>query len=187
MHRFGRKEGKMGDKCLLVLVQQEFSASVRDAEPFLIHLRQASSKHLNSPELEILELQSHSWPSEKPPTLTLRSSARESHASRPKSYESATGLEVLESRAMMQSFGNHRLCCSKSCLAVPVVPSIPLALKNAMCRLSERENISLARSLQQQVLNILLALKIENTLWWWRCPVPSDLSVPHVMFSQSLT
>lgn len=145
----------------------EFSAGVRAAEPSLIHLKEAGSKHLTSPKLGILELQSHSWPSEKPPSLTLRSSARESDASRPKSYKSATGLELLESRAVMQSFGNHRLRCSKTRLAVPVVPPISLALKNAMCRLSERENISLARRFQQQVLDILMAIKIENTVWWW--------------------
>lgn len=48
----------------------EFSAGVRAAEPSLIHLKEASSKHLTSPKLGILELQSHSWPSEKLPTLT---------------------------------------------------------------------------------------------------------------------
>lgn len=56
-------------------------------------------------------------------------------------------LEVLESWAVMQSPGNHR---SNTCLAVPVVPSIARALQNAMCTLSERESISLARRLQQK-------------------------------------
>jgi len=48
---------------------------------------------------------------------------------------------------------------------VPVVPSVSLALKNAMHRLSERENTSLAKSLLQQVLDILLATKNRKRSW----------------------
>lgn len=187
MHRSGREEVKVGDKCLVVLVQQSSALVSELLSPPWFTSKRLVQNTSPARKLGILELQSHSWPSEKPPSLTLRSSARESDASRPKSYKSATGLELLESRAVMQSFGNHRLRCSKTRLAVPVVPPISLALKNAMCRLSERENISLARRFQQQVLDILLTIKIENTVWWWWFPVSSELSVPHTIFSQSLT
>lgn len=47
---------------------------------------------------------------------------------------------------------------------MPVVPSISLASKDATRGLRERENISLAKTLQQQVLVILLAIKRENTV-----------------------
>lgn len=131
MHKSGRKEGEIGDKFSVALLQQEFSTSVRATEPSLIHLKQDSSKHLSSPELGILELQSHSWPWANPPTLTLRSSGRESDASRPESSEPATGLELLESRAVMQSFGNHRVCCSNTlcqwCLLYPWLWRMPCA------------------------------------------------------------
>lgn len=96
----------------MVLVQQESTTGVRAAKPCLIHFKQTSSKHLTSPELGILEPQSHSWPSAKPPTLLLGSSVKESDASRPERWKPATGLELLESRAMMQCFGNCWLCCS---------------------------------------------------------------------------
>lgn len=91
---------------------QEFSAGVKAVESYVIHFKQASSKHLISLELGILELQSHSWPSAKPPTLLLGSSVKE-----PKRWKAATGLELLESWVMMQCFGNHQLCLhgSASC------------------------------------------------------------------------
>lgn len=110
MHRSGRKEGEMGDKSSVVLLQQEFSPSVRTTEPFLIHLKQASSEHLTGPELGILELQSHSWPSANPPPLALRSSARESAASRAES----SGAGAAGEPGVMQSFGNHRPRCGNT-------------------------------------------------------------------------
>lgn len=109
-------------------------------------------------------LQPHSWPSAKTPTLLLGSSIEESDASRPKRWKPATGLELLERRAVMQSFGNHQLRCSYARTAVPVVPFISLDFTGATCRLGERKNISLPETLEQQDLDILLAIKPENTV-----------------------
>lgn len=146
----------MEDKSSVVLLQQELCAGVRATEPFLIHLKQASSKHL--PRSWGSELQPHSWPSLTPPTLPRGAApGKESHACRPR----APGLPRCWS-CWKAGLGRNPLAiigCGAATLACPCLLLPSLWRVNAMCRLSERENISLARRLQQQLCIFCWPLK----------------------------
>lgn len=93
MHRSGRKEGEMGDKSSVVLLQQEFSPSVRTTEPFLIHLKQASSEHLTGPSWGSLSCSLIPGPQRTRPLWPWGAAPGKALPPEPR----APGLELLES------------------------------------------------------------------------------------------